>query len=50
MTDDPRQEREDEEAPAQETQNDAKEGPNTTPMGRTDEKQDEEDTTAPGGR
>ena len=39
-----------EQAPAQETQNPAKEGPETTPMGQTDEEQDEEGTTAPGGR
>ena len=50
MAEDPRQEREDEQAPPQETQNDAKEGPDITPMGQTDEQQDEEDTTAPGGR
>ena len=51
MTDDRRRPQEDREAqaPAQETQNDAKEGPDTTPMGRTDQEQEEEGTTAPGG-
>ena len=51
MAEDPdrRQDGEDDQTPPQETQNDAKEGPDTTPMGQTDQEQEEEGTTAPGG-